>query len=81
MGMENSENSEIVPATSLIGYCPWCDLEDEHLGECEWEDDSDDDDDDHEPRFYEDDVWADSNALASAGWGTDEDYGYYGDDY
>lgn len=27
----------------------------------------------------EDDVWADSNALASAGWGTDEDYGYYGD--
>ena len=34
----------------------------------------------------EDDSFADSmdgdaeSALASAGWGTDEDYGYYGDD-
>ena len=24
--------------------------------------------------------WMDANALASAGWGTDEDYGYYGQD-
>jgi hypothetical protein len=23
----------------------------------------------------------DGDALASAGWGTDEDYGHYGDDY
>lgn len=23
----------------------------------------------------------DADALASAGWGTDEDYGYYGDDF
>jgi len=38
------------------------------------------DDDDTEP--WEDDVWADADALASAGWGTDEDYGYFGgDDY
>lgn len=30
-----------------------------------------------------DDVFADADALASAGWGTDEDYGCYegGDDY
>ena len=28
---------------------------------------------DNEPDF--DDQWADANALASAGWGTDEDYG------
>ena len=27
------------------------------------------------------DVEADANTLASAGWGTDEDYGYYGDDF
>ncbi len=28
------------------------------------------------------DAFDDANALASAGWGTDEDYGYYGsDDY
>lgn len=29
--------------------------------------------DDEEPDL--DPVWADSDALASAGWGTDEDYG------
>ena len=30
----------------------------------------------------QDDVFADSEALASAGYGTDEDYGYYGgEDY
>ena len=29
-----------------------------------------------------DDSWMDGDALASAGWGTDEDYGYYGgEDY
>jgi hypothetical protein len=27
----------------------------------------------------EDSVWADADALASAGMGTDEDYGYYGE--
>lgn len=34
---------------------------------------------DYEPTClgYEDDAYA----LASAGWGTDEDYGFYGDDY
>ena len=26
------------------------------------------------------DVEADADTLASAGWGMDEDYGYYGDD-
>lgn len=26
------------------------------------------------------DVEADADTLASAGWGTDEDYGYYGED-
>lgn len=28
---------------------------------------------------YEPDAFADAEALASAGWGTDEDYGYYGE--
>ena len=28
---------------------------------------------------FRDDVEADADTLASAGWGTDEDYGYYGD--
>ena len=53
--------------------CSNCGYADCESGECyEYED--------GEP--YEDSVWADSNALASAGWGTDEDYGYFGgDDY
>jgi hypothetical protein len=48
----------------------------------EYDDDQQDDDDDEhgfnrEPREdnFRDDVDADANALASAGWGTDEDYG------
>jgi hypothetical protein len=27
------------------------------------------------------DAMADADTLASCGWGTDEDYGYYGEDY
>ena len=27
-----------------------------------------------------DETWMDGDALASAGWGTDEDYGYYPED-
>lgn len=33
---------------------------------------------DNEP--YEDESWMDADALASAGFGTDEDYGGYGGD-
>lgn len=41
----------------------------ENSGEIDWHDEVDDSmDGDHE------------SALSSAGWGTDEDYGYYGDD-
>lgn len=45
-----------------------------------------DDDDAHgfnrEPREdnFRDDVEADADVLASAGYGTDEDYGYFGED-
>ena len=28
----------------------------------------------------EDDTWSDADTLTSIGWGTDEDYGYYGED-
>ena len=44
------------------------------------------DENDETPDCYDEpddgmtDVEADADALASAGWGTDEDYGYYGDD-
>lgn len=41
----------------------------ENSGEVDWHDEDDDSmDGDHE------------SALASAGWGTDEDYGYFGED-
>lgn len=38
--------------------------------------------DDYEPEdntegYYSDDLSADAEWLASAGWGTDEDYGYF----
>lgn len=41
---------------------------------------------DDEPDEWSDDdgltdVEADAMTLASAGWGTDEDYGYFGDDF
>jgi hypothetical protein len=37
-------------------------------------------DDDAEIEPWHSDYSDDADALASAGWGTDEDYGYYGDD-
>ena len=36
--------------------------------------------DDVRAEIDSDDMYADSDALASAGWGTDEDYGYFGGD-
>lgn len=66
---------------------PYDDYDDQYgddLLENDWEDDDyldygyEDDRFDDEP--YEDDVWADSDTLSSAGWGTDEDYGYFGDE-
>lgn len=39
-----------------------------------------DEDEDEGSDGFRDDVEADADTLASAGYGTDEDYGYYGDD-
>lgn len=47
---------------------------DEHL---DWEDEFESGDYEYEG---DDGDWMDADALASAGWGTDEDYGYYGGD-
>ena len=30
---------------------------------------------------YTDDMYLDADAFRSIGWGTDEDYGYFGDDW
>jgi predicted nucleic acid-binding Zn-ribbon protein len=35
---------------------------------------------DEEQDQFNSDAEADADVLRSAGWGTDEDYGYYGDD-
>jgi hypothetical protein len=49
--------------------------------------DSDDANYDDHDDFFDEDDYDDSmdgdhdSAMESAGWGTDEDYGYYGDDY
>lgn len=71
-------------------YNPCCGCGDErdergdyeyYLDSCE-RDDRDYDDDDELPDYPEDgmtDVEADADTLRNAGWGTDEDYGYYGD--
>jgi hypothetical protein len=43
----------------------------------------DEEEEEWEPEEYDqfrDDVEADADALAQIGWGTDEDYGYYGDE-
>ena len=42
---------------------------------------TDEDKEDFADSHEEDGDWMDGDALASAGWGTDEDYGWYGDDF
>lgn len=58
---------------------PWIDDEshDMYLWNDEDVDDMSDEDD-----FYDDSMDGDhDSAMESAGWGTDEDYGFYGEDY
>ncbi len=57
---------------------PWIDDESHERDDVNYDDYSD---------FYDEEDYDDSmdgdhdSAMESAGWGTDEDYGYYGDDY
>ena len=51
------------------------DLPEDNDGTYEW-----DDDPEYREDQFMDDVEADADVLRSAGWGTDEDYGFYGDD-
>lgn len=46
-----------------------------------WDDEDDDDEwfNDEPEDCFRDDIEADADVLRSAGWGTNEDYGYYGD--
>lgn len=57
---------------------PWIDDESHDSDDANYDDYND---------FYDEDDYDDSmdgdhdSAMESAGWGTDEDYGYYGEDY
>lgn len=53
-------------------FCSICNDELDSEGDCVWCDAQDDGD---VGFMYEHD-----SSMASVGWGTDEDYGYYGDD-
>ena len=60
-----NESVELIPGENCCEYC----LDPQCYGECDGEDDP-----------CEDDMDGDfDSAMASAGYGTDEDYGYYGD--
>jgi hypothetical protein len=55
---------------------PWVDDESHEVDDVNY----DDFDDFHDGEDYDDSMDGDhESGLASAGWGTDEDYGYYGD--
>ena len=55
--------------------------QDEHLDEIiDYEADADEAPEDWDDDDGLTDAEADAMTLASAGWGTDEDYGYYGED-
>ncbi len=67
--MDNENEYDLLGEPDQDDYCPDC--------EQEWEFCGCDDTDDGQPSFqYEHD-----SSMASIGWGTDEDYGYYGDDF
>ncbi len=52
---------------------PWIDDESHDSDDANYDDDN---------AFYDDSMDGDhDSAMESAGWGTDEDYGYYGEDY
>jgi hypothetical protein len=66
-----------LPITSRYSICEAClRAGDEDFDEPPFDDE--DFDDEPDP-FHGDDAAADADALASAGWGTDEDYGGYED--
>ena len=71
----------------IMAFVKWCTNEEVgdmcHRNEITLFEDDEDEEDDYEPDpdDYDDSMDGDhASALASCGWGTDEDYGYYGGD-
>ena len=74
--LELVEEGLLNPNYVILAFCKWNTREDIeemcHANEIElWEDEEDEEDDDM------DGDW--DSAMASAGYGTDEDYGYFGE--
>ncbi len=60
----------------------WIVNEEEVVHTCEGESEADDDGWDGWPDEIDESMDGDhDSAMESAGWGTDEDYGYYGEDF
>lgn len=79
IGLERDEINEILAEMKAGDYDNLCDVFERNFGHIvQLTNGHEDEDYDN----YEDDGdWMDGDALASAGYGTDEDYGYYGEDY
>ncbi len=79
IGLEKDEINEILAEMKAGDYDNLCNVFETHFGHIVQLTSGDLEDYDDN---YEDDNWdMDGDALASAGYGTDEDYGYYGEDY
>ena len=77
LGWQHSEIDDVLNDMQSGNYDHLLDVFKHHFGEFVEFQTSEEDWDD-----YEGDNWdMDGDALASAGFGTDEDYGYYGEDY
>jgi len=75
--LELVEEGMVDPNYVILAFCKWVTREDIeemcHANEIElWEDEEDDDIDDDMDGDWD-------SAMASAGYGTDEDYGYFGE--
>jgi hypothetical protein len=77
LGMQHAAD-----ASEFADHCHGCG---EHLEDCPCGTDPDEyedlynEEEDREDSYS--DAEADAHALSSIGWGTDEDYGYFGEDY
>jgi len=70
-------DDELFYGEDSAGYHPDADHEIESQFDDEWYDDIDD----YDNGRYDDMDGDHDSAMRDAGWGTDEDYGYYGEDY
>ena len=74
------EEVDDMPDNLVCPACVGCPLDLPTTEDCELcEGNEDTWPNDDEPDPFMSDVEADADALASIGWGTDEDYGYFGD--